>query len=117
MSKTNEISAQALNNTNKSDTSPKAPTENNNTTNKNQENLNTRKEIQFTLGTYQVENTERDSPSQCKQTLRKTFKHKTPTDEDSDLDREVNIELRTSEEENLPDRDPRNIPLNHLGEN
>ena len=109
MSKTKEIPGQTLNNTNRSETSPKAPTENNNPTNKNEEILNQSKEIQFTLGTYQTENLERNHPSQCKLTTRKTFKHKTPTEEDSDSDSEgeVNIELRTSDEENLPDLKPK----------
>ena len=64
----------------------------------NQESSN----IHFSLGTYSTHDNARASSSLCKPNTGEAFKHRTPTDEDSERDSNEEVQIE-SEEDTFPD--------------
>ena len=58
--------------------------------------------IQSSMGTYTTHDNARASFSLCKPNTREAFKHRTPTNEDSETDSNEEIQIE-SEEDTLPD--------------
>ena len=63
---------------------------------------NQNRNIQFSMGTYTAQNEARASISRCTPNSREAFKHKTPTEEDSETDSNEEVQIE-SEEDTLPD--------------